>query len=983
MLGGLPGAVGAQTLQTFVARRGSENWSTRGLLPPASYGGGKAFNQGWTPDLAHAFTSVRSEEAAASEGKVGAAFVNQDTRKGLFEMVHSYTTVVESSSLVGASQDYSKVFFTNGSISGAAPLTPDTVPDARNFYAWDRESGTLSHAGQIPVGSASECGAGGPACVPAGSFIGGFTQPKHSVSADGNQAVFHGGSDSRLYARIDASSPNASTVEISASQRTDCAEDPDCGGDDVPDPQPDPFGKRPAGFQWATPSGSKVFFTSSEELTDDANTGPSIDTVARGIGRSNLDGTGKELNFLFPQSAIDVAVNGDHIYWVDTALDSIGRAKLNALGAPSEVELEYLVPGPVNFEVEVEVHGHPGEFAMEHVESESHPRFVDVEDGYIYWTNPSDPSSTGKPRDGHGTIGRAKIGLDGQPENVDPQFIIGAYNPQGIDVNDTHIYWANSWEAQNHRTIARAEVGGGNVQQAFRFITAQAVPYGVALSDTHVYWTEFEDSNQVGSVVRMPLEGGANDGSIGTGYRTRGLEVVGSHVYWAQERDGAIGRADLALTQASKEPQFISVPGAPTSVAADAGHLYWSVVLKGASAGNDLYAWDSSSHELTDLAPDPEHENGAEVVGVIGASDDGEYVYFVANADLDGPGGPAGPGDCVGSGFNYKGQCSLYLWHEGDPIEFIAPMEGEGGSGSTDATNWVSTPNVPGGGLESSTGRVSADGKTVLFRSVLQQTAYDNTPPDGSCGFQTGGTIPWPCPEFYRYDTEDGLTCVSCNPTGALPGGIPTVSTIDPPNLKPLSFSTVFPHTLSADGDRVFFETTDKLVGADTNGVKDVYQWEAQGSGSCDSTAQNGGCLYLLSTGASSGPSFFAGASASGNDVFFFTREALVPQDTDALIDVYDARVNGGLDAQHAVAPPGCAGEACRGQGTSAPQTPGSGTAVFQGQGNVKNEPRTTGRCPKGKRKVRRKGKARCVKRTRSQRRHRARNANSNRRAAR
>jgi hypothetical protein len=68
-----------------------------------------------------------------------------------------------------------------------------------------------------------------------------------------------------------------------------------------------------------------------------------------------------------------------------------------------------------------------------------------------------------------------------------------------------------------------------------------------------------------------------------------------------------------------------------------------------------------------------------------------------------------------------------------------------------------------------------------------------------------------------------------------------------------------------------------------------VYEWEAYGEGSCASIAQDGGCLYLISSGTSSEQSYFGDASANGNDVFFFTRQALAPTDDDDLVDVYDA----------------------------------------------------------------------------------------------
>ena len=83
----------------------------------------------------------------------------------------------------------------------------------------------------------------------------------------------------------------------------------------------------------------------------------------------------------------------------------------------------------------------------------------------------------------------------------------------------------------------------------------------------------------------------------------------------------------------------------------------------------------------------------------------------------------------------------------------------------------------------------------------------------------------------------------------------------------------------SADGSRVFFHTTERLVSGDTDSQADVYERAA-------------GATALLSTGSSGGngafPAFFDGASADGTRVFFDTDERLVGDDTDSVQDVYE-----------------------------------------------------------------------------------------------
>jgi len=228
-----------------------------------------------------------------------------------------------------------------------------------------------------------------------------------------------------------------------------------------------------------------------------------------------------------------------------------------------------------------------------------------------------------------------------------------------------------------------------------------------------------------------------------------------------------------------------------------------------------------------------------------------------------------------------------------------------------------------------------------LFRSTTNITAYQAE------GFQ----------ELYRYRLGDSAPqCVSCNPTNAAPTG-PALLQDRPENLLgprlPFSIQT---RNLSNDGNRVFFETLDKLVAADTNGVSDVYEWEAQGSGTCTSTAQNGGCLNLISSGTSPLPSRFADASANGDNVFFFTVQSLVLQDRDELVDVYDARVNGGIPSQNEPEKVPCAGEACAGP-PSQPREGALPATHGPGPGNLKPRP-----CRKGFKKVTRHGRQSCVK---------------------
>jgi hypothetical protein len=141
---------------------------------------------------------------------------------------------------------------------------------------------------------------------------------------------------------------------------------------------------------------------------------------------------------------------------------------------------------------------------------------------------------------------------------------------------------------------------------------------------------------------------------------------------------------------------------------------------------------------------------------------------------------------------------------------------------------------------------------------------------------------------------------------------------------------------------KVFFDTAQALVPDDTNGVRDVYGWDE-------------GRLSLVSSGTNSWPAVLVETDPVGGNVFFATRGQLVRGDQDQFTDLYDSRAGGGLAEPVPNLPP-CRGDVC--QGAIAPPHVGatSATPRFMGAGNQSR----AGRC--SPRKVRRKG--RCVPRS-------------------
>lgn len=135
-------------------------------------------------------------------------------------------------------------------------------------------------------------------------------------------------------------------------------------------------------------------------------------------------------------------------------------------------------------------------------------------------------------------------------------------------------------------------------------------------------------------------------------------------------------------------------------------------------AGADLYSYDVSSGELTDLTVDTNPADvatGADVEAVLGASPDASYVYFVARGNL-------------ASGAT-SGQRNLYVEHNG-AIKFIA------------------TDPEPGAHFY-----VTPDGLHAAFTTAAPQGPYNNA------GFA----------EAYRYTYGGAIECGSCRPGGEAP----------------------------------------------------------------------------------------------------------------------------------------------------------------------------------------------------------------------
>ncbi len=156
--------------------------------------------------------------------------------------------------------------------------------------------------------------------------------------------------------------------------------------------------------------------------------------------------------------------------------------------------------------------------------------------------------------------------------------------------------------------------------------------------------------------------------------------------------------------------------------------------------------------------------------------------------------------------------------------------------------------------------------------------------------------------DVYLYDlTTDKLTCISCR-AGQLTG----VGYL-PPGPLGGTVNNQLPQSIYNQG-QVFFTSEAQLVPSDTNGLRDVYVYQ-------------GGRTSLISPGDGPYAAILMDTAKEGQDVYFTTSQPLVAQDVNKELDIYDARVGGGLASQNEAPVPPCEGEICQGPWHGAPPT--------------------------------------------------------------
>jgi len=449
-------------------------------------------------------------------------------------------------------------------------------------------------------------------------------------------------------------------------------------------------------------------------------------------------------------------------------------------------------------------------------------------------------------------------------------------------------------------------------------------------------------------LVSIDTEGKPINAAVGSGSTSRGsifhaISNDGAEIFFSPSAWYVTGPSYVRVNGETTSPTTLELGGGLFQGASENGS---KVFLKGGAG--ELY--------MDEIGREPGHVEVTKTVPISGASiglyvrssDDGSHVYFVSNGVL-------AANENENKETASASAWNLYVYDTlTEKTAFIAQaIPGDELSNIEEADKHVEAQvnGCPSKELKEAEEPGCEDGRFFVFTSTAHIT------PGDTAGAQ----------QVFEYDAKTGrLARVSTGEGGYAGNGNAPAASIAAPEFGASGFEKqqeLFEdgtRAVSDDGSTVVFSSSGALSPRAVNDLKPQ-------QGPVDVYESHDGQVSLLSTGHSLTSDEQPTITPSGRDVFFTSTENILPQDSDGLKSLYDARVGGGFPA--ALVPAGgCTGDSCQGP-PSVPNLLGApASATFSGLGNPAPAASTPAVKPKAKPKpkkckkgyVRKKG--RCVK---------------------
>ncbi len=386
--------------------------------------------------------------------------------------------------------------------------------------------------------------------------------------------------------------------------------------------------------------------------------------------------------------------------------------------------------------------------------------------------------------------------------------------------------------------------------------------------------------------------------------------------------EGASANGQLAYFTSTQKLTNTAVDGTASGSATSEEGCAVTTAGKG---GCTLYEYEVAGEHLKSVSI------GGEVLGVLGIAENGERVYYASRAEIE------SAGSNVYGQLPIRGEPNIYVYNASSgKTAFVATLSYK------DERDWMREFLRP----VEVTGE---SGRFLLFLSLMQGVTPDDVLPGGRS---------LPAQLFEYKAAEEGspeepaeLVRITKGEDGFNENGLGVNAGVERASIAAndeqlgngVDFkSSVNKLNITPDGSDVFFVTAGQLSALATNsssGCTNVYVFHAPNSDLANGAVHlisDGGDVNLYK-GITCGAAFM-GIDESGKNVLFSTADQLLPSDTDgAQRDIYDARIEGGFNAEPLSS--ACAEELCEGIRGAPPALSPAVTAKTPGEKSVSVAP--------------------------------------------